>query len=108
MDPLSGSIGFGVGGTNLTSSGEFKLRRKGDRIFVEGRITHVWSDDGYNFNKNAAFHYESLVLERHKKAKPFSWKAEWLEVFTGELEVVGAITPNARLRGLRFELRPVF
>ena len=92
----------------MTSSGEFKLRRKGDRIFVEGRITHVWSDDGYNFNRNAPFHDESLVLERHKKAKPFPWKAEWLEVFTGELEVVGAITPNPRLRGLRFELRPVF
>jgi hypothetical protein len=108
VDPQSGSIGFGVGGTNMTSSGEFKLRRKGDRIFVEGRITHVWSDDGYNFNENAPFHDESLVLERHKKAKPFPWKAEWLEIFTGELEVVGAITPNARLRGLRFELRPVF
>ena len=49
-----------------------------------------------------------MVLERHKKAKPFPWKAEWLEIFTGELEVVGANTPNARLRGLRFELRPVF
>ena len=106
VNPQSGSIGFGVGGSNLTSSGRFELQRKGDRILVEGKITHVWSDDGYDFNKGAAFHDESQVLERHKKAKPFKWKAEWHEVLTGELLIVDGYSANPTRRGVRFEVRP--
>ncbi len=104
VDPQSGSIGFGVGGSNLTSSGIFELQRKGDRILVKGTITHVWSDDGYDFNKGAAFHDESQVLERHKKAKPFKWKAEWQEVLTGELLIVDGYSANPTRRGIRFEV----
>jgi hypothetical protein len=103
VDPQSGSIGFGVGGSNLTSSGTFELQRKSDRILVDGKITHVWSDNGYDFNKGAAFHDESQVLERHKKAKPFKWKAEWQEVLTGELLIENAYSANPTRRGISFE-----
>ncbi len=106
VDPQSGSIGFGPGGSNLTSIGTFKLQRKGDLILVEVRITHVWSDKGYEFDPDDPFHDESLVLERHKKAKPFKWKAEWQEVLTGELLIVNAYSANASRRGIRFEVRP--
>ncbi len=104
VDPQSGSIGFGVGGSNLTSSGRFELQRKGDRILVEGNITHVWSDKGYEFDPDDPFHEESRVLERYKKAKPFKWKAEWQEVLTGELLIVGSNSANPTRRGMGFEV----
>ncbi len=103
VDPQSGSIGFGVGGSNLTSSGTFELQRKGDRILVDVRITHVWSDEGYEFDPGDPFHDESQILERHKKAKQFKWKAEWQEVLTGELLIVDGYSANPTRRGISFE-----
>ncbi len=106
VDPQSGSMAFGPGGGNLKSTGKFELQRKGDLILVEVQITHVWSDDGYNFNKGAAFHDESQVLERHKKAKPFKWKAEWHEVLTGEILIADSYSANPSRRAIRFEVTP--
>jgi hypothetical protein len=83
VDPQSGSIGFGPGGSNLTSSGSFELQRNGDRIAATVTVTHVWSDAGYEFDSTDPFYEESLVLERHKKAKPFQWEAEWDDIITG-------------------------
>ena len=104
VDPQSGSIGFGPGGSNLTSTGDFFLQRKGDRITATVTVTHVWSDPRYDFNKDALFHEESQVLERHKKAKPFKWKAEWDDIITGELQIVNAFSANAWLRWISFEV----
>jgi hypothetical protein len=106
VDPLSGSFAFGAGGGNLNSTGKFELQRKGDLILVEVKITHVWSDDGYDFNEGDPFHDESQVLERHKKAKPFKWKAEWQEVLKGEILIVDSYSANPSRRGLRFEVTP--
>ncbi len=105
--PQSGSIGFGPGGSNLTSTGKFLLQGKGDRIAVTVSVTHVWSDPRYDFDKGAAFYEESQVLERHKKAKPFPWRAEWDDVITGELQIENASTPNATRRWIGFEVRPL-
>ena len=74
----------GTGASSVTSTGDFLLRRQGDQVLVTGKITHLWSDPGYDFNKGARFYEESQVLERHKKAKPFQWKAEWDDVIAGE------------------------
>ena len=88
----------------MTSTGDFLLQRKGDRILVTGAITHVWSDvDGYNFNAGAIFHPESQVLERHKKAKPFKWTVEWEEGILGELQIENAFSANATRRWISFE-----
>jgi hypothetical protein len=106
VDPQSGSMAFGPGGGNLKSTGMFELQRKGDLILAEAKITHVWSDDGYDFNEGAAFHEESQVLERHKKAKPFKWKAEWHEVLTGELLIADSYSASPSRRGLRYEVMP--
>ena len=70
-------------------------------------VTHVWSDKGYEFKKAKLFYEESQVLERHGKAKPFPWKAEWDDVITGELQIVNAFTPNATRRWIGFEVRPL-
>ena len=91
----------------MTSTGESVLQRKGDRITVRVSVTHVWSDPGYDFNMGARFYEESQILERHKKAKPFPWKAEWDDVITGELQIVNAFTPNATRRWIGFEVRPL-
>jgi len=106
VEPQSGSIAFGPGGGNLKSTGKFDLQRKGDLILVEGKITHVWSDDGYNFDKGTAFYDESQILERHKKASPFRWKAEWEDVFTGEILILDSYSAKPWRRGIRFEVTP--
>ena len=106
VDPLSGSLGFGAGGSNVTSRGAFYLKRTGNRIVVRVSVRHVWSDNGYDFNLEAPFHDESQVLERHKKAKPFPWEAEWDDIITGELNVADPFTPEARLQEIVFEVRP--
>ena len=103
----SGSVAFGPGGSSLTSTGEFVLQRKGTRILVTGAITHVWTDDGYDFNKDDPFHEESQVLERHNKAKPFQWKAEWEDGILGELQIENAFSPNATRRWISFEVNPI-
>jgi len=107
VDPQSGSIGFGPGGSNLTSHGEFLLRRSDDWIAVTISVTHVWSDDGYNFDRDTLFYDKSLILERHGKAKPFKWAAEWSDVLTGEVQIQNPFTPIASRRGTSFEARPL-
>ena len=97
-----------TGQSAVTSTGDFLLQRKDDRILVAGAITHVWSDvDGYNFNVGTIFREESQVLERHKKAKPFKWTVKWEEGILGELQIEDAFTPNATRRWISFETNPI-
>ena len=107
VDPQSGSIGFGPGGSNLASRGEILLQRTDDWIAVTISVTHVWSDDGYNFDKDTPFYDESRILERHGKAKPFKWAAEWVDVLTGKVQIQSPFTPIASRRGTGFEARPL-
>ncbi len=95
-----------TGASSLTSTGEFLLQRKGTRILVTGVITHVWTDDGYNFDPGKPFHEEAQVLERHGKAKPFQWEAKWEEGILGELQIENVFKPDAALRWISFETRP--
>ena len=106
VDPQSGSIGFGPGGSNLASRGEILLQRNDDWIAVTITVTHVWSDDGYNLDKGTVFYEESQILERHGKAKQFKWKAEWADVLTGRVQIQNPFTPIASRRGTSFEARP--
>lgn len=99
------------GQSSLESKGVFDLKRAGDRIIVTGKVTHVFIDaDVYNFNPGNFFHPESQVLERHKKARPFAWEAEWSELIDGEIRI-GRAVPRGPEQGLRrqwirFETRP--
>jgi hypothetical protein len=106
LDPQTGSIGYGTGGSNLKSTGVFDLRRRGNRIAVTVFVTHEWSDDGYDFNKGAVFHDESQVLERHKKAKTFPWKATWEDVLKWDVEIIDPFTDNATRRMIGFDTMP--
>lgn len=90
----------------MTSSGDFLLRRQGDQVLVTGTITHLWTDPGFNFNPGQEFHPEAQILERHGKARPFQWKAEWRDAVEGLLEIENAFRSNAKLRWISFETRP--
>ncbi len=107
VDPQSGSIGFGPGGSNLASRGEILLQRTDDWIAVTISVTHVWSDEGFKFDPDDPFRNEAQVLERHGKAKPFKWAAEWVDVLTGKVQIQNPFTPIASRRGTSFEARPL-
>jgi hypothetical protein len=100
------SVAFGPGASSVSSTGDFLLQRQGDRVLVTGTITHLWTDDGYNFDRGQYFHPESQTLQRHGKGRPFQWKAEWQEVVEGLLEIENAFKPDAALRWIYFETRP--
>ncbi len=92
-----------TGASSVTSSGDFLLRRQGDQVLVIGTITHLWTDPGYNFDPGQEFHPESQILERHGKARPFQWKAEWRDAVEGLLQIENIFQPNATRRWIRFE-----
>ena len=96
------SLGLGAGASHVTSCGKFRLARRSDRVLVTGLVSHVWTDEGYNFNKGAFFHDQAQILERHGKAKPFKWWAAWQDAVEGELEVVAKA-----LSWRHYHLRPL-
>jgi hypothetical protein len=93
----------GTGASTVTSTGDFLLRRQGDRVLVTGTITHLWTDPGFNFNPGQEFHPESQILERHGKAQPFQWNGEWSDEVEGLLQIENAFKPDASLRWVSFE-----
>ena len=101
-EPEQGEL-FIHGGWLFDSLSDSRRRNSGRTVSV----THVWSDVGYSFKQGKPFYDESQVLERHGKAKPFPWGAEWDDVIAGELQIVNAFTPNATRRWIGFEVRPL-
>jgi hypothetical protein len=95
----------GAGASSVTSTGDFLLRRQGVQVLVTGTITHRWTDPGFSFNPGQEFHKESQILERHGKARPFQWKAEWRDDVEGLLEIEDAFQANATRRWISFEPR---
>ena len=78
---------------------------------MSGTITHVWTDDGFNFDQGKSFHEEAQILEKHRKARPFKWEARWSDIVDGELLILGPRTRvpqllNIERRWLRFDLKP--
>ena len=100
------SIIFGPGSSSLTSTGDFLLQRQGDQVFVTGTITHLWNDPGFDFDPGQAFHREGQILQRHGKARPFQWKAEWRDIVDGLLEIENVFQPDATRRWISFETQP--
>ncbi len=96
---------FGTGASSVTSSGDFLLQRQGDQVLVTGTITHLWTDPGFNFNPGQEFYPESQILQRHGKARPFQWKAEWRDAVEGLLQIENAFRPDATRRWISFETR---
>jgi len=85
------NIGAGAGRSHGTSTGTFSLLRMGDRITVKGIVTHVWTDEGYNFDVGRFFGADSKKLELAQRATRFDWRATWKDRIEGEM-VVGDFT----------------
>ena len=97
---------LGPGSSSLTSSGDFLLRRQGDQVLVTGTIMHLFTDPGFNFNPGRILHEEAQILQRHGKARPFTWTAEWREEVVGVLQIENIFQPDAARRWISFETRP--
>jgi hypothetical protein len=95
-----------TGESSVISTGDFLLRRQGDQVLVTGTITHLWTDPGYDFNPGKIFHPESQVLEKHGKARPFPWKAEWRDEVVGLLQIENVFQPNATRSWVNFDVHP--
>ncbi len=100
------SVFLATGESSVTSTGDFLLRRQGDQVLVTGTITHLWTDPGYDFDPGQIFHPESQVLEKHGKARPFPWKAEWRDEVEGLLQIENVFSPNATRRWIDFDVHP--
>ncbi len=105
-DKKSASLALGPGASSVTSTGDFLLRRQADQILITGTITHLWTDPGYDFDRGKSFDREAGILERHGKAKPFQWKAEWRDAVVGLLQIENPFSPNATRRWISFEMSP--
>lgn len=85
------------GRTNLYSSGNFKAERRGDRILIDGEVTHFWGIkdertgklkmDRYDFHGLQPGATEARVLERYGKAKSFDFGAEWKQRVRGSVPI---------------------
>lgn len=75
-------------------------------MLVTGTIPHLWTDLGYDFNPGQIFYPESQVLEKHGKARPFPWKAEWRHEVEGLLQIENVFSPNATRRWIDFDVHP--
>ena len=108
-DP-SNTLSFivGSGSSHLVSTGNFSLRCQAGRILVNGTITHVWSDQGYDFDPGKFFASDARKLEKAGLAKPFSWKAVWEEELTGSLNInsVATGTSGPVLQWVNFDVTP--
>jgi len=83
------SFFLSAGSSHLTSTGKFDLMREHDHVRVFGRITHVWTDEGYNFDPGGIFANDAALLEAAGLAKPFSWRAEWVDILNGSIAYFG-------------------
>ena len=97
---------LGPGSSSLTSSGDFLSRRQGDRVLVTGTITHLWTDPAFNFDQGRILHEEAQILQRHGKARPFTWTAEWREEVVGTLKIENIFQADAARRWVTFETHP--
>lgn len=78
---------YASGTSQLTSTGSFTLKRKGDKIYISGTIHHEWNDP-YNWHKglNAGVSVpgngfvkdsDAILVEREFGAKSFHMKSSW-------------------------------
>ena len=82
-----------AGRTSLLSRGKFTAIRRGDRIEIEGTVTHFWGHrdkrtrellpERYDFHEGKPGAREAHVLERYGRAKPFDFAAQGRQSVTG-------------------------
>ncbi len=100
-------LGLAAGESTINSKGAFTVKREGDRIFIEGIVTHE-SIDAYDFTKDQKFpnlerleemldvKLPSIVfisaeemkeLEDAGLAAPYEARSQWQHHVTGEIKI---------------------
>lgn len=80
------NFAYAFGRAKVRSQGDFRARRTGDTIRIEGVVTHGWHDD-YDFHDGQPGSRSARVLERNRKAHPFQMGAEWRQGVTATVKI---------------------
>ncbi len=90
----------------VESRGDFKARRRGNRLYVTGTVTHDFdrtdaegrpSDDNlFDFNPRQPGHREGSILERAGEAAPFRMRFDRKQDVDAELVYESSDEPNGR------------
>ena len=84
---------FSIGGTNVRATGDFVAERRGNTIFITGKVRHAWHER-YDFESPddlpipLPYQLDMTILEFTGHAAPFSIDAEWDQRVTGTIEIV--------------------
>ena len=90
------SMILGPGSNHITTTVDIKLTRREHHIEVSGAARHVWGDEGYNFDPGKVFSGEASALEAAGLARPFEWRAAWIDKIEGTLSFGGTASPTTR------------
>ncbi|MDQ7959666.1 RHS repeat-associated core domain-containing protein, partial [Flavobacterium lindanitolerans] len=101
---ITGELYYASGRSILTSTGSFKITRKGDKFIVSGSISHTWRDT-YDWHEGATAYIpgfgnvkdsDAKLVEKYCGAKPFEMTSSWKQNFTGtySLGFFGGISIN--------------
>ena len=102
---------YGSGNSELSSSGYFKLTRRGNTIYVEGVVEHRWNDT-YDWHKGLVAWIPVLgtlkdadakKLEDAGRAKGFKMESVWTQRVTGTVQIVNGQFTNVRMTWSEFE-----
>jgi hypothetical protein len=76
---------YASGTSQITSTGNFTLTRKGDKIYISGSINHEWNDP-YDWHAGLSANIpgfgnikdeDALLVQREYGAKPFHMTSSW-------------------------------
>lgn len=84
LNPDTRDYAAAFGRLALESEGKFTATRRGERIHLEGIITHRF-DDPYDFHEGQPYSSEPLLLEKYGRAKPFNRKGAWNRRIKGSI-----------------------
>lgn len=95
---LSGNVDeiLATGDSFLKSYGDFKTKRSGNTVFVDGIVTHRW-DDIYDFEPMKLLADGALSLEQHGRAKKYNIKSQWQQRLTGSMKIQKGRLINKKL-----------
>ncbi len=91
-DELDDVLAFGA--NKVATDVEFEMRREGDTIYVEGRITHKLRDL-YDFGRFGPGEWVGARdLQEAGRGTPFFVEGEWTQSVKGTVRIVGTDSDN--------------
>lgn len=75
-----------TGSSSIKSNGEFKAKRQGNTIFIDGIVNHKWQDI-YDFHPMQSGGASAVSLVKAGRAKNFDITSKWKQRVTGTLQI---------------------